>query len=226
MSKFWLVIIFIAVLVLMSFLTNRDKKKKVIFFGDSITQAGVQPYGYITIMQEMLEQQNISNYNLIGAGINGNKVDDLYSRMDRDVLSKSPQIVVIYVGVNDVWHKKTPGGGTDTEKFEKFYRAIITKLEAIDAKIVVCTPAVIGEKNDFSNELDDDLNKYCDIIRNITTELHIPLADIRKAFLDFEEKNNTDNTEKGLLTTDGVHLNNKGNELVAELMWNVIKEIK
>src|SRR5436309_2864958 len=107
MNKLWLVIICIGVIVFMSFLSSRDTKKKVVFFGDSITQAGVQPHGYITVMQDMLEQQNITNYDLIGAGVGGNKVYDLYLRMEDDVLSKSPNIVVIYVGVNDVWHKKT-----------------------------------------------------------------------------------------------------------------------
>jgi lysophospholipase L1-like esterase len=226
MGKFWLVIIFIAALVFMSFLMSRDKKKKVIFFGDSITQAAVDPHGYITVMQEMLQQQDISNYDLIGAGIGGNKVYDLYLRMDSDVLSKSPNIVVIYIGVNDVWHKKTYGTGTDADKFEKFYRAIIAKLEAAGANVGVCTPAVIGEKNDFTNELDGDLNKYCNIIRNMATDLHVPIVDLRKAFLDYEVKNNTSNADKGILTTDGVHLNDKGNQLVAEQMWDVIKGIK
>jgi len=226
MGKLWLVIIFIAALVFMSFLSSRDTKKKIIFFGDSITQAAVQPHGYITVMHEMLQQQNISNYELIGAGIGGNKVYDLYLRMDSDVLNKSPNIVVIYIGVNDVWHKKTSGTGTDADKFEKFYRAIIAKLEAAGARVVVCTPAVIGEKNDFSNELDGDLNRYCNIIRNMATELHMPLVDLRKAFLDYEVKNNTGNADKGILTIDGVHLNDKGNQLAAELMWDIIKDIK
>ena len=226
MSKFWLVIIFIAALVFMSFLVSRDTKKRVIFFGDSITEAAVKPNGYITVMQEMLQQQNISNYDLIGAGVGGNKVYDLYLRMDSDVLSKSPNIVVIYIGVNDVWHKKTFGTGTDADKFEKFYRAIIAKLEAAGAKVVVCTPAVIGEKNDFTNELDGDLNKYCKVIRDMATELHIPLIDLRKAFLDYEVKNNTGNADKDILTSDGVHLNDKGNQLVAEQMWDIIKDVK
>src|SRR5207237_6619792 len=127
-------------------------------------------------------------------------------------LSKSPKIVVIYIGVNDVWHKKTSGTGTDADKFEKFYRAIITKLEASNAKVIVCTPATIGEKNDFSNELDGDLNKYCNIIRNMATGLDVPLVDLRKAFLDYEVKNNTNNEDKGILTVYGVHLNDKGNQ--------------
>jgi len=52
------------------------------------------------------------------------------------------------------------------------------------------------------------------------------LVDIRKTFVDYEIKNNTANSENGILTTDGVHLNDKGNELVAEVMWKVIKNVK
>ena len=73
----------------------------------------------------------------------------------------------IYIGVNDVWHKRTSGTGTDADKFEKFYNAIIKKLKTANMKIVLCTPAAIGEKTDFTNELDGDLNKYSNIIRNI-----------------------------------------------------------
>lgn len=225
-SKLILVLVFIGALVFISFISDKSGKKKVVFFGDSITQAGVQPKGYITMMRNMLEQQGINNYELIGAGIGGNKVYDLYLRMEEDVLGKSPDIVVVYVGVNDVWHKKTYGTGTDADKFEKFYRAIILKLQASGAKVIVCTPAAIGEKKDYSNELDGDLNKYSNIIRSMTADLNIPLVDLRKAFMDYEVANNTANADKGLLTTDGVHLNDAGNEMVARLMWDVIKEVK
>ena len=34
-------------LILTAFLISQDVKKKVIFFGDSITEAGVKPGGYI-----------------------------------------------------------------------------------------------------------------------------------------------------------------------------------
>ncbi len=224
MNKIILLSAFILMLVMASFV--RDKKKKVIFFGDSITQAGVEPKGYITVMQGMLAKQNITNYELAGAGIGGNKIYDLYLRMDSDVIAKSPDIVVVYVGVNDVWHKRSFGTGTDADKFEKFYHALIHKLELNNAKVVVVTPAAIGEKTDFSNEQDGDLNKYCNIIRKIAADEKVPLVDLRKFLLDYNLANNHNNADKGILTADGVHLNDKGNQLVAEQMWNVIKEVQ
>ena len=207
----------LTVLALASFVA--DKPKKVIFFGDSITQAGVKPNGYITRIGELLTGKNLgSKYELIGAGIGGNKVYDLYLRLESDVLEKKPDAVFIYVGVNDVWHKTTSGTGTDPDKFVRFYQALIDKIKASGAKVVLCTPAVIGEKNDFSNPQDGDMNHYSNLIRKLAENNSLPLGDLRKAFLAYDLANNATNKDSGILTTDRVHLNDLGNNTVAELM--------
>ena len=214
-------------LLFSSFTLPVQQKKKIIFFGDSITQAAVKPNGYIDVMNAMLKDQKLdAQYELIGAGIGGNKVYDLYLRMEEDVLAKKPDIVVIYIGVNDVWHKQSSGTGTDADKFVRFYNAIIAKLKAQNIKVVIATPAVIGERTDFSNQLDGDLNRYSTIIRGIAQKESLPLIDLRKAFLDYNVKNNPENKEQGILTTDRVHLNDNGNKLVAETMWQVIKLVR
>jgi lysophospholipase L1-like esterase len=211
-------------LSLLSFMPQ--KRNKVIFFGDSITQAGVGPGGYITRIDSMCKKENKGGqYEFIGAGIGGNKVYDLYLRMEDDVLGKNPDIVLIYVGVNDVWHKRTFGTGTDADKFEKFYQAIINKLRARGIKVILVTPAAIGEKTDFSNEQDGDLNKYCNIIRSIATKNNLPLVDLRKKLLEYDLQHNTENKDQGILTVDGVHLTATGNQFVADAMWPVIKGI-
>ncbi len=89
------------------------------------------------MMKDMLQKEGNAGFDFEGAGIGGNKVYDLYLRLEDDVLSKSPDIVVIYIGVNDVWHKASYGTGTDADKFEKFYRAIINKLQAANAKVIL-----------------------------------------------------------------------------------------
>ena len=203
-----------------------QKKKKVIFFGDSITQQGAERGGYITRIDSMCKLENRSSqYEFIGAGIGGNKVYDLYLRMDDDVLAKNPDIVVIYIGVNDVWHKASYGTGTDPDKFERFYNAIIKKLKEKNIAVVLCTPAVIGEKTDFTNQQDGDMNRYAGIIRDIAKQNNLPLVDLREKFLDYNRQYNTDNKEQGILTKDRVHLNAKGNQLVADEMWRVIKQM-
>jgi lysophospholipase L1-like esterase len=220
MKKTFSKVFLISTIISLSFMPV--KKIKVVFFGDSITEAAVKPHGFIMIDDSLLNPNGASNYELIGAGVSGNKVYDLYLRMEDDVISKSPDIVVIYVGVNDVWHKKM-GTGTDADKFERFYLALIKKFKSANIKMIVCTPAAIGERFDNTNEQDGDMNHYSNIIRKIAADQHLTLVDLRSAFLEYEKLNNKNNVDRGLLTSDGVHLNDAGNVFVAKLMAEGIR---
>lgn len=212
-------------LAFMSFI-NAPKKIKVVFFGDSITQGGVGPKGYIVKLDSIIKQQGLAdNYELLGAGVSGNKVYDLYLRIEADVLDKNPDVVIIYVGVNDVWHKATSGTGTDPDKFEKFYRAIIKKLQDKNIKVIVCTPATIGEKIDNSNQQDGDLNYYSNMIRKIGKEANLSICDLRLDFNTYLLKNNPNNLQRGVLTGDGVHPNETGSIFLANEMWKAIQTL-
>ncbi len=202
---------------------QNDKPLRVVFFGDSITQAGVGPKGYITQLRSMLESKGLGEqYEIMGAGIGGNKVYDLYLRMDDDVLAQKPDVVFVYVGINDVWHKQTHGTGTDLDKYANFYEAIIKKLKYNNIRPILCTPSVIGERNDYSNEQDGDLNRYAKVIRELATKHGLALVDLRQEFQNYLVKNNPKNEEKGILTSDRVHLTEAGNTFVAEKMMEVL----
>jgi lysophospholipase L1-like esterase len=214
--------LFLISLMFMSFTFQSSEPVRIVFFGDSITQMGNEPGGYIDLMRQEISKNGLTGrYELIGAGIGGNKVYDLYLRLEEDVLKHKPGVVFIYIGVNDVWHKLW-GTGTDADKFERFYLALIRKIKAAGADVVLCTPAVIGEHTDFTNQLDGDLNRYSQIIRKLAGDEHCKLIDLRRIFLDYNLRNNPDNLDKGILTTDGVHLNDKGNRLVADTFLSEI----
>jgi len=217
-KKLYIPLILCLLISVLSSFTSRTKR--IVFFGDSITQAGVNESGYITQLGKSLSSPG---YELMGAGIGGNKVYDLYLRMEEDVLAKKPDLVVIYVGINDVWHKQSSGTGTDYDKFINFYQAIINKVREQGSQIVVCTPTVIGEKINGQNAMDADLDKYAGAIRELAKSNDLPLCDLRTVFTDYIKKNNKNNQEKDILTTDGVHLNEAGNKLVADTMLPFLK---
>ena len=73
-----------------------------------------------------------------------------------------------------------------------------------------------------ANALDAKLDQYSDISRKIAKELKLPLCDLRGAFVEHLKAHNKDNAEKGVLTTDRVHLNQAGNEFVAKTMLKVL----
>jgi len=200
------------------------KGERIVFLGDSITQAGVGKNGYVTMIKNRLaEKHKDFDIEVIGAGISGNKVPDLQKRLEKDVIAKKPTLVLIYIGINDVWHgEKDPARGTSKDRFETGLTEIIRKIKETGARVVLCTPSVIGEKKAGMNTLDKQLDEYADISRKVAKETGAQLCDLRKAFVENLEKNNPDDSEKGILTGDRVHLNEAGNKLVAETILAVI----
>ena len=224
--------ILILLVVVMVSCTNSNKK--VVFLGDSITQNAVinseKFKGFISLLGENVDQ----NTELIGKGIGGDKVSDLLTRYRDDVIKLNPDMVFIYIGVNDVWHKYDYGTGTDIDLYENGLRQIITDLKENGVEVILCTPTVIGEnKGEFTlvNQFKDietmeimnnDLDDYSDVIRKLSREFDTKLLDLRKIFMQYISENNPENKSKGVLTTDGVHLNNLGSKLIANEMIKFI----
>jgi isoamyl acetate esterase len=197
---------------------------RIVFLGDSITQAGVGPKGYVTMVKTALgEKHKDLGVEVIGAGISGNKVPDIQKRLEKDVLAKKPTVVVVYIGINDVWHGETdPKRGTSKENFESGLRDVIGRVKESGARVVLCTPTVIGEKKAGANKLDAQLDEYAGISRKVAADTGARLCDLRKAFVEHLAKNNPDDKEKGVLTSDRVHLNEAGNKLVADTVLGVL----
>ncbi len=193
-----------------------NKGEVIAFFGDSITQAGARRGGYCRIISDAITKKRPDlGVRFVFAGISGHKVPNLQSRVDRDIIQKKPTLVLIYIGINDVWHS-LGGRGTPKDKFNSGLRSLIKKIGDTGAKIVLCTPSTIGEKTDGSNKLDPMLEEYSAISRKVAEDTGVTLCDLRKAFINHLKKNNPENKSKGILTGDSVHLNKAGNQFVAE----------
>ena len=201
------------------------KGDRIVFLGDSITQAGVGAKGYVTFIKNRLQEKYAAlDLTVVGAGISGNKVPDLQKRLERDVLSEKPTIVVIYIGINDVWHgEKNPAKGTSKEQFESGLKDVIGRIKNAGARVILCTPSVIGEKVDGGNNLDAKLDAYAAISRTVAKDAQVQLCDLRQAFVDYLKKHNPDNKASGILTSDRVHLNPAGNELVAGVIMKSLE---
>ena len=197
---------------------------RIVFLGDSITRGGGEPKGYITLIKNKLQEKKSDlGIEVINAGIGGNKVPDLQGRVDRDVIAQKPTIVFIYIGINDVWHgENDPSKGTTPEKFAAGIKEVIGKIQQAGAQVVLCTPSMIGERKAGANKLDAKLDEYSNISRKLTEEMKLPVCDLRNAFVEHLKANNPNDKESGILTRDRVHLNDAGNQLVADEMAKVL----
>lgn len=200
------------------------KGERIVFLGDSITAGGVAPKGYVTLVKNALaERHKDLAIEVVGAGVSGNKVPDLQRRLEKDVLAKKPTLVVIYIGINDVWHGETdPAKGTPKDKYEAGLKEVIGRIKDSGARVVLCTPTVIGEKKAGANKLDGRLDEYAEVSRKVAKDAGAQLCDLRKAFVDYLADHNPDDKEKGVLTGDRVHLNDAGNRLVADTILAAI----
>jgi len=184
----------------------------IVFFGDSITES---PTGYVPIVAKVLaERFPEAGGKVINAGISGHRVPDLVARLEKDVIARMPDLVIVYIGINDVWASRK-GKGTPQGEYRQGLMQILRALHNHKIRAVLCTPTVIGEKHDGTNPLDAMLEEYSAISRDVASRARVPLVDLRARFLETLRERNADNQEKGVLTYDGVHPNFAGNALIA-----------
>ncbi len=199
---------------------------RIVFFGDSITQLGVKPGGYVTLIRDSLARTQ-PGVEVIGAGISGNKVTDLQARLDRDVLSDKPSVVFIYIGINDVWHWALKNlKGTTPEAYVAGLREVITKIQAVGGRVILCTPTVIGEKHPGENTQDAMLDEYAKLSRSVARETRAELCDLHAMFQSYLKDHNPDDKDRGILTYDGVHLSDDGNRIVAQAMLEALNKME
>ena len=201
--------------------------KRIVMMGDSITQMGATPHGYVTLINLALKETYPSNpIEVINVGIGGQKAPDMHARFKTDVLDKHPQMVMISVGVNDVWHDfRNPqwtardasgnsGRGIKLDIHLKELEAMVMEAKAAGIKVVMLSPTVVYE--DLNCAENKRMIKYVDAQKSLAQKQQVPFVNLNKSFrsvLSAFQK------EAGLtqllLTTDGVHLNDQGNTLMA-----------
>ena len=213
---------------------------RIVCLGDSITQGGEGPGGYVWLLRHYLNAlygphssgtatstQNspeiVQTIEVVNAGISGHKSTDMLARFQRDVLDKRPDLVTISVGVNDVWHgfyDNHPDGdgprGIPLVEYRQHVEDMIVQAEKSGAKVVVLSTTVIHEDDNKENA---KLKTYNAALRELAKKHHAAFVDYQKPFwalIDAYQKQA--GGHELLLTVDGVHMNAIGNRVMAHTL--------
>jgi lysophospholipase L1-like esterase len=216
-EKLTLLFLFVAAMVMIASMKT-TRKKQILLLGDSITLMGNLHGGFIALLQEKLQQANLDDaYTFKGSGIAGNTLADLHERAGKDAVQQGPYMVVLLIGINDVWHNHT-----NPATFAATYTDLVNNLRQADIHVITCTLPVIGEHMNGNphNEAIDNLSQW---IRLFALEQRMLMADVRQAFTQYLQQHNAGNAVSGILTTDGVHLNANGNQLLANTIWQTLQ---
>ena len=200
---------------------------KIVMMGDSITQMGATPHGYVTLIDHTLKELYPSNaIEVINVGIGGQKAPDMHARFKKDVLDKHPDMVTISVGVNDVWHDfRNPawtardasgnsGRGIKLDVHLKELDAMVSEAKATGIKVVMLSPTVVYE--DLNCDENKRITTYVNAQQKLAQKNQVSFVNLNKSFRSVisafqKEAGRT----QLLLTIDGVHLNDQGNTLMA-----------
>ena len=202
-------------------------KRKIVTVGDSITEAGKYPGGYVWLLQRYLNALYPDRkIEIVNAGISGNKASDMQARFQKDAIDQKPDLVTINVGVNDVWHaffdfqnsQFHPQGNLPTGVPLAEYREKLTQMvlsaKAAGIRVVLLSPTPIREILDGPENL--RLQEYVAAMREIALQNKCLFIDLNAPFREIigiyqRHAGKTLN----LLAADGVHPNPSGYRIMA-----------
>lgn len=205
------------------------KKVRILFQGDSITDAGRDRRNYFhlgggypafaaPLIKEAHPELDIEFINL---GISGNRTGQLFDRLYPDAIALKPDIVSILIGINDIWHRYNWDMVTTTdEQIELNYRCILERLKKeTDAKIMILAPYLLDCED--KKEVREDLCRVLPIVRRLAedyADVYIPLDEL------FEEALKTQ-PEPKFYSGDGVHPNANGARFIGEHYARAIEKL-
>ncbi|MBQ8526440.1 MAG: GDSL family lipase [Clostridia bacterium] len=175
----------------------------IAFLGDSVTQGCFELYIESNNCIETVFDKNSAyhNYiakifsllypkvpvNIVNAGISGDNAPHGYERLERDVLSSNPDLVVVCFGLNDC-----NSGKEGLEKYTSALENIFVKLQEKDKEIIFMTPNMMNTtiSPHIDNELienmargtqkiqlDGILDMYIDAAREVCAKNNVPVCD-------------------------------------------------
>jgi lysophospholipase L1-like esterase len=193
---------------------------KLLFIGDSITEWGrledpeALGGGYVRLIHDQLAARDpVTAPIVINQGIRSHQIPDLQARWQRDVLDHTPDVVSIYVGINDVTYGLFPHTtGCPLPQFVAGYHDILERTrQALPAAIIVlCEPSVL-----WLPELptaNASLKPYVAVVRRLAHQLDAKLVGLHDAF----EQARTARPDIAW-TIDGIHPSSAGHALIARL---------
>lgn len=160
--------------------------RRLLFAGDSVTDSGRTFFdpdvatghlgdGWVHVVAALVGARQPGTYEVLNAGVAGDRVADLADRWDRDVVAYAPRVLTILVGVNDVLLEPR----TDDAVFERAYRRILERVPSSVDRLVIAEPFVLAV-DDRTRALRAGAEPHLEIVRSLAAEagaLRIPLVE-------------------------------------------------
>ncbi len=180
---------------------NLSSNSRLLFIGDSITDAGREPMGepapwgtaglgrgYVSIVESwLLATRPQDRVRVFNRGTSGHTVRDLAARWQADVLDLKPDTVSIMIGVNDVWRQFDTPLRTETHVLPDEYERTLEDLAgrtlptlAASSRLVLATPFFI--ECNKADPMRVRMDAYGAIVRRLAAKHGATFVDTQAAF--------------------------------------------
>ncbi len=211
-----------------------NRQPVIAFFGDSVTHGCFETYMKGERMETAMYPEEVYHakvrkilsmlypevpVTIVNGGISGDSASQAKVRLDRDILSFAPDLVVVCFGLNDATRV-----GEGLTPFVEALEEIFEKIRATGAEVIFMTPNLRTDVLDIpfadeplnacarqivENQRGGWLTAYMDEARALCTRLGVPVCDCNKLWLTMK---NADVDINHLLS-------NRINHPTAEMHW-------
>lgn len=219
--------------------------KTILFQGDSITDCGRDKgydtawwnndspvkdgvssgNGYARFVEAQLGVDYPNEYGFINRGISGNRVVEIYARINKDIINLKPDYMSLLVGVNDVWNGLDGFNGIDADKYFMIYSLMIEEItsDLPDIKIMILEPFLLkGSATENEWELfRGEIEKRSEKSRLIAEKYGLKFVPLQAKFDEAAKL-----APAGYWSADGVHPTAKGHEIIKREWIKAFEEIK
>lgn len=183
--------------------TDLNHSKKLVLIGDSITEGfGVSREAtYSTLVQEKLKKAQ-KNWTLVNSSISGSTSASAPSRM-KWILKSKPDLILLAIGANDALR------GLKLEATKKNLLEALQLAKKEGVKVVLAgmlAPPNYGKK--YSQD-------FAQLYRDLARESKVKL-------IPFLLEGVAGRTEMNI--ADGIHPNEKGHQIISEIVYKAIEE--
>lgn len=174
-----------------------------------------------------------ANCQVINAGIGGNTSKDLLKRIDKDVLSQNPDLVILMVGTNDMLNSRKM---LSYEEYAANIEEIVRKLKTNGAEVVLMTSLPVDSvylftrhnRSNFTEPPNAKIDSVGQIVEGIAIKHKTYFFDLNAVFKSRNlPQHNQDlfiKNPRNSSKTDGVHPTSLGYHLIASQVFFFLKE--
>lgn len=190
--------------------TPLERSVLIVAVGSSSTEgigASTPEKSYPAFMQSFLNKntKNVT-FIVVNKGVSGDTIAGIEARLDRDVLSKQPQVVLLQTGLSDAL------SGSSTADYYSGLTRVVKKLKKNSSVILMNSQLYPGEPSNHLGILA--------ILNTVAAEQNVPIVDRYGIFSNAINKNVV--KIEDILASDKMHNNDLGYQCMGKISAELI----